>query len=52
MAIQKDDGVCILDPSVWQFFPRKRSIFVGEVNNIQESLKVVKKDIRWDMEGF
>lgn len=43
VAIQKDNRVCILDPSVWQFFPRKRSIFVSDEKNFQDSLKTAKK---------
>lgn len=43
VVIQKDDKACILDPSVWQFFPRKRNIFVSDEKNLQNSLKTAKK---------
>ncbi|MCR4274522.1 MAG: hypothetical protein NUW02_00515 [Candidatus Campbellbacteria bacterium] len=43
LAIQEKNVVYAIDPSVWQFFPRKRSIFVSDERNLQDSLKTAKK---------
>lgn len=43
VAIQEKGTVHAVDPSVWQFFPRKRSIYVGSGKNIHDVLKVVQK---------
>ncbi len=34
----------LIDPSIWQFFKRKRSILVGQIENLDEALKLAKKN--------
>lgn len=40
ILVEKDKKNFLLDPSVWQFLKRKRSIIVGEVKNAEEALKL------------
>lgn len=39
----EDESITIIDPTIWQIFPEKRNIFVGETNSIEEALSVLKK---------
>ena len=42
LAIQEGEKVYVLDPSVWQFFFRKKSILVGDADNILGAIKLTK----------
>lgn len=46
LAVQEEGAVHLLDPSVWQFFPRKRNILVSDEKNLQDSLKTARKMYR------
>jgi len=43
VLVEEDKKSFLVDPSVWQFFKRKRSILVGEVKNVDEALKLAHK---------
>lgn len=43
LAIKDSDNIYLIDPTVWQFFKNKRSIFIGISKNIDDSLNLVKK---------
>lgn len=37
------DNSFLIDPSIWQFFKNKRSLLVGQVENLEVALKLAKK---------
>lgn len=43
LAIKDAGGICLIDPTVWQFFKNKRSIFIGLSKNIDDALNLSKK---------
>lgn len=43
LAIKNISGVYLIDPTVWQFFKNRKSIFVGLSKNIDDSLNLAKK---------
>lgn len=43
LAIKDAGGICLIDPTVWQFFKNKRSIFIGLSKNINHSLSLAQK---------
>ena len=38
IIINDAEGVSIIDPTIWQFFKHKRSIFVGKTETVGEAL--------------
>lgn len=38
ILIQEDEVIFIIDPTVWQFFKYKKSIFINKVKTIKEAL--------------
>lgn len=42
LAIQNMNQVYVLDPSIWQFSPRKRSILVGTSGNLSGATKLAQ----------
>lgn len=43
LAVQEGGVVHLVDSSVWQFFPRKRNIFVSNEKSLQDSLRTAQK---------
>jgi len=43
LAVQLDSKFYLIDPSVWQFFKSKRSIFMGEFDSITDMFLYAKK---------
>ena len=42
IVLDQDHTKLLLDPSVWQFFKRKRSVVVGNVKTINETLALAQ----------
>ena len=40
VLVEENEKTFLLDPSIWQFFKKKRSILVSEIKNIDEALKL------------
>lgn len=43
LAIEECKKIYLIDPSIWQFFKYKRSILVGQTENMKDSLMFVEK---------
>lgn len=43
LAVESNKNIDLIDPTVWQFFKDKKSIFIGNVNNLSDSLKETNK---------
>lgn len=44
IVLVDSEKLFLIDPSIWQFFKRKRSILVGQIENLEEALKLAKKN--------
>jgi hypothetical protein len=40
----EDENIFIIDPTVWQIFPEKQSIFVRKTKSVEEALLVLEKN--------
>ncbi|OGD65875.1 hypothetical protein A3F08_00085 [Candidatus Berkelbacteria bacterium RIFCSPHIGHO2_12_FULL_36_9] len=43
LAVKCDGKINLFDPTIWQFFKNKKSIFIVKTNNLSEALAVAKK---------
>ncbi|MFA6136056.1 MAG: hypothetical protein WC705_01740 [Candidatus Paceibacterota bacterium] len=43
LALHDKNGVFVIDPSVWQFFPNKKSILISNSKNIKDAIKSAEK---------
>jgi hypothetical protein len=44
ILVTKEDGLfSVIDPTIWQFFKNKRTIFLGNFNTIEEVYNFAKK---------
>jgi len=42
LVIKDNHGIHLIDPSIWQIFPRKRKIYLGSANNIKGALTLAE----------
>ena len=43
LAVEQDENIYLIDPSVWQFFKNKKSIFLKLTKTLESSLSEVTK---------
>jgi len=43
LAVEYNNNIDLIDPTVWQFFKNKRSIFIETTNNLMDGLFEAKK---------
>lgn len=43
LSVTYSDSHYLIDPTIWQFFPRKKSIFVGKASSLITCLHILKK---------
>lgn len=43
LAVEYNENIDLIDPTVWQFFKNKKSIFIKTINNLTNSLFEAKK---------
>lgn len=43
LACSQNNRVYLIDPTIWQFFPNKNSIFIGEYSSINNAIVMITK---------
>ncbi|MDO8570798.1 MAG: hypothetical protein Q7R97_04405 [Candidatus Daviesbacteria bacterium] len=43
LLVVKDNVVSIIDPTIWQIYPKKKSIYVGKTHSADTALEVLNK---------
>lgn len=43
LLVVKDNVILIIDPTIWQIYPKKRSIYVGKTHSVDKVLSFLNK---------